>query len=67
MVTGLLILGATTLTSEGAFSDPVWLAAGTIDASILDGTLQAGALNNVSVNPPVSEWPDRWKFLKENE
>lgn len=70
-INGLMIHGATSMLqgSDDAVpevsNEPVYLTASFIDSAIADGSLLAGALKNVQVNPPVSEWPERWKFLKE--
>lgn len=68
-IRGITIYGANVmLTSDDESSvsrEPVYLAAEMIDAAIADGSLEAGAFNNVRVAPPVSEWPEHWRILKE--
>jgi hypothetical protein len=70
-IAGLLLYGTTAfLTSEDGIAvsrEPVYLTASMIDAAIADGTLEAGAFNNVTVQPPACEWPERWRHLKELE
>jgi hypothetical protein len=70
MVSGITIFGATAILNSddgpSVANDPIYLMAEIIDRGIADGTLHAGSLNNVSVLPPVAEWPERWQFLKEN-
>lgn len=69
MVNGLMIYGTSTLLTSGdevsVSQEPVYLTASMVDAAILDGSLKAGAFNNVTVVPPVDQWPERWRFLKE--
>jgi len=69
MVKGIMIYGASTLLTSGdevtVSQEPVYLTAEMIDSAILEGKLRAGALNNVTVQPPASEWPERWRFLRE--
>jgi hypothetical protein len=69
-ITGLYVYGATTfLNSEDGSAEvsrnPVFLPASFIDAAIAVGSLKAGAFQNVRVNPPPDEWPERWKHLRE--
>lgn len=68
-IRGLLVYGVTTM-AQGpddsvpeVSTDPVYLSADYIESAISDGTLQAGVLRNVTVQPPVSEWPERWRHL----
>lgn len=68
-IRGITIYGANVmLTSDDEPSvsrEPVFLPASMIDAAITDGSLEPGAFNNVTVHPPVSEWPEHWRHLKE--
>ena len=68
-IRGITIYGANVmLTSDdesSVSSEPVYLAAEMIDAAIATGALEAGRLNNVTVSPPVEEWPPEWRILKE--
>lgn len=50
---------------EEVDSSPVYLAADILDAGIANGPLSRGVFNNKTVTPPVSEWPERWRHLKE--
>lgn len=70
-INGLMIHGATSFLQGNDDAvpevsvEPVYLSAEYIDSAIADGSLLAGALANVQVSPPPSEWPERWRFLKE--
>ena len=72
-ITGLMLYGAVSFLQgeddalPSASNEPVWLSADMIDDAILKGYLQAGAFNQLSVTPPVDQWPDRWKHLKTKE
>lgn len=68
-VSGITIFGATTMAqgsddpAPAVMNDPVYLSAEYIESAITAGTLQAGCLKNVQVQPPVEQWPERWHFL----
>ena len=51
--------------APAATSDPVYLSADYIERGIANGFLGAGVFNDVTVQPPVAEWPEHWRFLKE--
>ena len=72
-IPGLMLYGAVSLLQgeddavPSASNEPVWLSADMIDRAIASGKLQAGAFNQVTVIPVVSEWPARWQHLKTKE
>jgi hypothetical protein len=65
-IPGLTIYGVTALFGDGTDNSPVYLFAEMVDDLIANGTFQAGTFNDVNVRPPVSDWPERWRFLKGN-
>jgi hypothetical protein len=60
-----ILIAAVTISAEGTSADPVWLPAELIDSAMEDGTLEPGALNNVTILlPPIGCWPARWRSLR---
>lgn len=67
-IRGLFVYGTTLLSTEDGAEvskEPVYLPADQIERGIADGSLHQGILHYVQVQPPVDQWPESWRFLKE--